>query len=71
MQTINIYKKMSVYYKFNAARDYDTLPIDGLYITLAALKEGITHQKRLGKGLCDLKITNAETKEGKDSTDME
>ena len=56
---------MSVHYKFNAARDYDTFSIDGLYINLADLKEEIRRQKRLGKGVCDLKVTNAVTKEGK------
>ena len=56
---------MSVYYKFNAASDYDTFPIDGLSINLADLKEEITRQKRLGKGVCNLKVTNEVTKEGK------
>ena len=60
-----IISDMSVHYKFNAAKDYDTLPVDGLNISLGDLKEAIIHHKRLGKGdVCDLKVTNAETKEG-------
>ena len=63
---------MSVHYKFKAARDYDTLHLDGVSISLLDLKEAIIQQKNLGtgqkrshkKGLAfDLKITNAETKE--------
>lgn len=57
---------MAVHYKFNAAKEYDTLPVDGLHISLADLKEAIIHHKRLGRGdLCDLQVTNAETKESK------
>ena len=55
---------MAVHYKFNAAKEYDTLPVDGLHISLADLKDAIIHHKRLGRGdLCDLQVTNAETKE--------
>ena len=57
---------MSVYYKFNAAKEYDTLPVDGLHISLADLKAAIIHQKRLGKGdVCDLLVKNAQTSESK------
>ncbi|XP_066940064.1 E3 ubiquitin-protein ligase RBBP6-like isoform X2 [Macrobrachium rosenbergii] len=55
---------MSVHYKFKSAVEYDTLPVDGLNISLGDLKEAIIQQKRLGKGQpYDLQITNAETKE--------
>ncbi|KAK7086675.1 hypothetical protein SK128_025024, partial [Halocaridina rubra] len=56
--------RMSVHYKFKSAVEYDTLPVDGLNISLADLKEAIILQKRLGKSQpYDLQITNAETKE--------
>ena len=58
---------MSVHYKFKAALGYDTLPIDGINISLLDLKEAIIQHKHLGKGkkhlAYDLQITNAETKE--------
>uniref|UniRef100_A0A0P4VWE3 DWNN domain-containing protein n=1 Tax=Scylla olivacea TaxID=85551 RepID=A0A0P4VWE3_SCYOL len=55
---------MSVHYKFKSAVEYDTLPVDGVSISLEDLKEAIIQQKRLGRGQpYDLQITNAETKE--------
>lgn len=45
--------------------EYDTLPVDGVSISLEDLKEAIIQQKRLGRSQpYDLQITNAETKEG-------
>lgn len=32
---------MAVYYKFKSAKDYDSIPIDGHFITVASLKEKI------------------------------
>lgn len=61
-----VYSRMSVHYKFKSAVEYDTLPVDGVHISLGDLKEAIIQQKRLGRGQpYDLQITNAETKEGK------
>ena len=58
--------KMSVHYKFKSSFEYDTLPVDGVNISLGDLKEAIIHQKRLGRGQpYDLQVTNAETQEGK------
>ncbi|XP_076053885.1 something that sticks like glue isoform X2 [Oratosquilla oratoria] len=55
---------MSVHYKFKSSKEFDTLALDGVHISLGDLKEAIIQQKRLGKGQAyDLKITNAETKE--------
>ncbi|CAL4073981.1 unnamed protein product, partial [Meganyctiphanes norvegica] len=55
---------MSVHYKFKSAVEYDTLPVDGVNISLVDLKEAIIQQKRLGRGQpFDLQITNAETNE--------
>ena len=57
---------MSVHYKFKSAMEYDTLPLDGVNISLEDLKEAIIEQKRLGNGKrkpFDLQITNAETNE--------
>lgn len=59
---------MSVHYKFKSALDFDTITFDGLHINVADLKKAIVHQKRLGKTTdFDLQITNAQTKEGKQS----
>ena len=56
---------MSVHYKFKSAVEYDTLPVDGVHISVADLKDAIIQQKRLGRSHAyDLHITNAETKEG-------
>lgn len=53
-----------MHYKFKSAVEYDTLPVDGVHISLGDLKEAIIQQKRLGRGQpYDLQITNAETKE--------
>lgn len=57
---------MSVHYKFKSALDFDTITFDGLHISVADLKKGIVHQKRIGNKMdFDLHITNAQTKEGK------
>ena len=40
---------MSVHYKFKAAIGYDTLPVDGINISLLDLKEAIIQHKHLGK----------------------
>lgn len=57
---------MSVHYKFKSALDFDTVTFDGLHITVSELKKAIIFQKRLGKTTdFDLKITNAQTKEGR------
>lgn len=56
---------MAVYYKFKSARDYDSVPMDGPFISVGALKEKIFESKHLGRGTdFDLVITNAQTDEG-------
>ncbi|KAK4804574.1 hypothetical protein SAY86_004391 [Trapa natans] len=55
---------MAVYYKFKSARDYDSVPMDGPFISVGALKEKIFESKHLGKGTdFDLLVTNAQTDE--------
>ncbi|XP_059657589.1 E3 ubiquitin ligase PARAQUAT TOLERANCE 3-like isoform X2 [Cornus florida] len=55
---------MSVYYKFKSAKDYDFIPIDGHFISVANLKEKIFESKHLGRGTdFDLVVTNAQTNE--------
>ncbi|KAL8263750.1 hypothetical protein R6Q59_021880 [Mikania micrantha] len=55
---------MAVYYKFKSAKDYDSIPIDGHFITVASLKEKIYESKQLGRGTdYDLVVTNAQTNE--------
>ena len=56
---------MAIHYKFKSSRDYDTLAIDGAFLSLSDLKRTIVEQKRLGTNAdFDLKITNAQTGEG-------
>ncbi|KAK1430534.1 hypothetical protein QVD17_13346 [Tagetes erecta] len=55
---------MAVYYKFKSAKDYDSIAIDGHFITVASLKEKIYESKQLGRGTdYDLVVTNAQTNE--------
>lgn len=55
---------MAVYYKFKSAKDYDSVAIDGHFITVANLKEKIFESKHLGRGTdFDLLVTNAQTNE--------
>ncbi|KAG9452001.1 hypothetical protein H6P81_004905 [Aristolochia fimbriata] len=55
---------MAVYYKFKSAKDYDSVPIDGHFISVATLKEKIFESKHLGRGTdFDLMVSNAQTNE--------
>lgn len=55
---------MAVYFKFKSARDYDSIPIDGHFISVGNLKERIFESKHLGRGTdFDLMISNAQTDE--------
>ncbi|XP_062205016.1 E3 ubiquitin ligase PARAQUAT TOLERANCE 3-like isoform X2 [Phragmites australis] len=55
---------MAVYYKFKSARDYDSIPMEGQFISVANLKERIFESKHLGRGTdFDLMISNAQTDE--------
>ncbi|XP_021897730.1 E3 ubiquitin ligase PQT3-like isoform X3 [Carica papaya] len=55
---------MAVYYKFKSARDYDSIPMDGPFISVGVLKERIFESKHLGRGTdFDLVVTNAQTNE--------
>ncbi|XP_064957580.1 E3 ubiquitin ligase PQT3-like isoform X2 [Musa acuminata AAA Group] len=55
---------MAVYYKFKSAKDYDSIPIEGQFISLANLKERIFEIKLFGKGTdFDLMISNAQNNE--------
>ncbi|KAK9927599.1 hypothetical protein M0R45_024776 [Rubus argutus] len=55
---------MAVYYKFKSARDYDSIPMDGPFISVGILKEKIFESKHLGRGTdFDLVVTNAQTNE--------
>ena len=56
---------MAVYYKFKSAKDYDSVSIDGHFISVGNLKERIVERKNLGRGCdFDLLISNAQTNEG-------
>lgn len=55
---------MAVYYKFKSAKDYDSIPIEGQFISVANLKERIFESKHLGRGTdFDLMVSNAQTDE--------
>ncbi|XP_038903839.1 E3 ubiquitin ligase PQT3-like isoform X1 [Benincasa hispida] len=55
---------MAVYYKFKSARDYDSIAMDGPFISVGTLKEKIFESKHLGRGTdFDLVVTNAQTNE--------
>uniref|UniRef100_A0A6V7QSV6 DWNN domain-containing protein n=1 Tax=Ananas comosus var. bracteatus TaxID=296719 RepID=A0A6V7QSV6_ANACO len=55
---------MAVYYKFKSAKDYDSIPIEGQFISVGNLKERIFESKHLGRGTdFDLMVANAQTNE--------
>ncbi|CAN1333667.1 E3 ubiquitin ligase PQT3-like [Linum perenne] len=55
---------MAVYYKFKSARDYDSMSLDGPFISVGTLKEKVIETKHLGRGKdYDLVVTNAQTNE--------
>ncbi|KAF9622627.1 hypothetical protein IFM89_032526 [Coptis chinensis] len=55
---------MAVYYKFKSAKDFDSIAIDGHFISVATLKEKIFETKHLGRGTdFDLMVSNAQTNE--------
>ncbi|XP_074590440.1 LOW QUALITY PROTEIN: E3 ubiquitin ligase PQT3-like [Curcuma longa] len=55
---------MAVYYKFKSAKDFDSIPIEGQFISVANLKERIFETKLYGKGNdFDLTISNAQSNE--------
>ncbi|KAH6771752.1 hypothetical protein C2S51_010156 [Perilla frutescens var. frutescens] len=54
---------MAVYYKFKSAKDYDSVPLDGHFISVGHLKEKIFELKHLGGTDFDLIVTNAQTNE--------
>lgn len=56
---------MAVYFKFKSAKEYDSLSIDGHFISVGNLKDKIVEKKNLGRGTdFDLLISNAQTDEG-------
>ncbi|XP_023552396.1 E3 ubiquitin ligase PQT3-like isoform X2 [Cucurbita pepo subsp. pepo] len=55
---------MAVYYKFKSARDYDSIAMDGPFISVGTLKENLFESKQLGRGTdFDLVVSNAQTNE--------
>lgn len=55
---------MAVYFKFKSAKEYDSLSIDGHFISVGNLKDKIVEKKNLGRGTdFDLLISNAQTDE--------
>ena len=57
---------MAVYYNFKSAKDYNSIPMDGPFISVATLKQSIFVSKHFGRGTdFDLLVTNAQTNEGR------
>lgn len=57
---------MAIHFKFRSAVEYDSIDIDGPFISIGSLKEKIVEHKNLGRATdFDLLITNAQTAEGK------
>ncbi|CAN8267137.1 unnamed protein product [Cochlearia groenlandica] len=55
---------MAIYYKFKSARDYDTVAMDGPFISVGILKDKIFETKHLGSGKdLDIVVSNAQTNE--------
>ncbi|WOK99799.1 hypothetical protein Cni_G08511 [Canna indica] len=55
---------MAVYYKFKSTKNYESIPIEGQFISVANLKERIFQHKFLGKSKgSDLLISNAQSNE--------
>ncbi|ESQ39888.1 hypothetical protein EUTSA_v10000768mg [Eutrema salsugineum] len=55
---------MAIYYKFKSARDYDTIAMDGPFISVGILKDKIFETKHLGSGKdLDIVVSNAQTNE--------
>ncbi|KAF6162721.1 hypothetical protein GIB67_028990 [Kingdonia uniflora] len=55
---------MAVYYKFKSAKDFDSINIEGHFISVLNLKEKIFESKHLGRGTdFDLMVSNAQTDE--------
>uniref|UniRef100_A0A7S1PHR6 DWNN domain-containing protein n=1 Tax=Percolomonas cosmopolitus TaxID=63605 RepID=A0A7S1PHR6_9EUKA len=53
----------SIFYKFKSARDYDTIPLDGPFMTCSKLKQSIMLQKNLAKSAdFDLKVEDVQTR---------
>lgn len=56
---------MTIYYKFKSAKDYDSIAIDGHFITVSNLKQRIYVKNHMQKGRdFDLIVTNAQTNQG-------
>ncbi|CAA2946923.1 zinc finger CCCH domain-containing 18-like isoform X1, partial [Olea europaea subsp. europaea] len=61
-----------MYYKFKSAKDYDSVMIDGHFISVGLLKEKLFESKDLGKVVDEESnlpsfesfVTNAQTNEG-------
>ncbi|KAI3946978.1 hypothetical protein MKW98_003541 [Papaver atlanticum] len=55
---------MAVYYKFKSAKDFNSIAIDGHFISVFNFKEQIFESRQLGRGTdFDLVITHAQTNE--------
>ncbi|KAL9246306.1 hypothetical protein vseg_019858 [Gypsophila vaccaria] len=53
---------MAIYYRFKSAKDYDSITIEGQFISVFNLKQRIFESKRFGRGNdFDLIVTNSQT----------
>ena len=56
--------RSSVHFKFQNAKEYSTITFDGAYISVHELKREIFASQGITTPDCDLRVTNAQTKEG-------
>ena len=61
----------SIHFKFQNAREYSTITFDGPYIALSELKKEIFASQGFTAPDADLRVTNANTKEGTHKEDKE
>ena len=54
---------MAIYFKFKSAKEFDTLAMEGHFISVSNLKDRIIEQKGLGVD-SDVQIFDAQTEEG-------
>ncbi|KAM7257429.1 hypothetical protein ACFE04_013170 [Oxalis oulophora] len=55
---------MEIHYKYKSAKDYDSVPMDGHFMSVGVLKEKIFESKQYGRGKdFDIIVSNAQTEE--------
>lgn len=50
---------MSIHYRLKSCKDFNTVPIDGIHISVGDLKKTIIQQKKLGTAECYYQIADS------------